>query len=183
MKWPSFWQDTGSSEVLALDMVENRRDLFRIISAITKPSAWAPPRSFCMGCKSLLGSFARAIHCHLCRRLLCRSCACTCLPSHYFPKQFGVKEPSWVCEVCEKVLVARKEDTSNATPPTATSYADDVPTFPSSEEDHPNLSFGLEGPTGTSSYGFEAATSSYGLDGSPSSSFDEADGRSDLFAC
>ena len=189
-KWPSFWQDMGSTEVLALDMVENQSELFRMVSAITKPSSWAPARAWCMGCKSLLGSYARAIHCHFCRRLLCRACASTCLPSHYFPKQFGVKEPSWVCGVCEKVLVARKEETSNATPPTAASYGDDFPTLTSHEDDGPmQLSFGLEGPVAsslpTSSYGFETATSSYGYEGldAESSSFDELDGRSDLFAC
>jgi hypothetical protein len=101
-----------------------------------------------------------------------------------------VKEPSWVCGVCEKVLVARKEETSNATPPTATSYGDDFPTLSSTEDDGPmQLSFALEGPVAsslpTSSYGFETATSSYGIEGLDveSSSFDELDGRSDLFAC
>lgn len=190
VKWPTFWHDMGSSEVLALDMIGNENDLYRLVSAITKPSTWAPPREWCMGCKSSLGSFARAIHCHHCRRLLCRSCASTCLPSHYFPKEFGVREPSWVCRVCEKFLVARKEESSNATPPTATSYGDDFPNLTSTEEDVPSQqSFGLEGPIASSlpnsSYGFETATSSYGFDAfeGSSSSFDELDGRSDLFAC
>lgn len=180
----------ASSEVLALDMVENENDLLRLVSAITKPSGWAPPRAWCMGCKSSLSSFARAVHCHFCRRLLCRACAITCLPSHYFPKAFGVREPSWVCRVCEKVLVARKEETSNGTPPTATSYGDDVPNLTSNEDDgRSQHSSGLDGPIAsslpTSSYGFETATSSYGFDDGlgSSSSCDELDGRSDLFAC
>lgn len=188
-KWPIFWQDMGSSEVLALDMVESHDDLFRIISAITSPSTWAPPRSWCMNCRSTLGSFARALHCHHCRRLLCKACATTCLPSYYFPKDFGVQEPSWVCGICEKVLVGRKEETSNGTPPTAYSYGDDFPNASTHDEDGPVPSFGLDGPVASSipnsSYGLETATSSYGFDAyeASSSSYEDVEGRSDLFAC
>lgn len=97
-----------------------------------------------------------------------------------------MQEPSWVCDVCEKILVARKEEVSNATPPTASSYGDEFPNLLSNDEDGPSLSFGLDGPVASSlpasSYGFETATSSYVFEAS-SSSFDDVDGRSDLFAC
>lgn len=114
------------SNVLALDMVEDETDLHRILSAITKPSKWAPARTWCMQCQSALGTFARAMHCRHCSRLICGSCASCCLPPHYFPKSFKVQEPSWVCCLCEKILLGRKDDNSHGTPPTATSYGDDV---------------------------------------------------------
>jgi hypothetical protein len=32
------------------------------------------------------------------------------MPPEYFPKSFEIFEPSWVCIVCEKILMDRKED-------------------------------------------------------------------------
>lgn len=37
--WEAFWDDKGLAEVLALDMVVNDDNLFRILSSITKPSS------------------------------------------------------------------------------------------------------------------------------------------------
>lgn len=172
-RWGSFWEDMGSTDVLALDMVEDEHDLYRLLAAISKPSKWAPTRTWCMHCKSVLGSYARAMHCRHCSRLVCGSCASSCLPSDYFPKSFGVKEPSWVCSVCEKILMARQEDTSNGTPPTTSSFGDDAPLS----------SLGVRP---SASYTFEAATTSYeGIDamttGVTSSYGEELD--DELFAC
>jgi len=166
----------GSSDVLALDMVEDEHDLYRILSAITKPSKWAPTRSWCMQCKSVLGSYARAMHCRHCSRLVCGSCASSCLPTDYFPKSFGVKEPSWVCSLCEKILMARQEDTSNGTPPTASSYE--------YGDDGPVTSYGA---VRSASYVYESAVSSSydGLDGAATgmaSSYGD-DRDDELFAC
>jgi len=175
-KWPAFWNDMGdSSEVLALDMVEDERNLNRILSAITKPSKWAPARSWCMQCKSRLGSFARALHCRHCSRLICSGCASSCLPTDYFPKAFDVKEPSWVCGLCEKILLTRKDDGSNGTPVTAASFGTDVP-VPSFGEDgggrEPSPSGGSEAEP-SASFVYDTATTSY-LD---------TDEDPDLFAC
>ena len=120
----SFWEDMGSSEVLALDMVEDENDLRRILTAVSRQQKWAPTRSWCMHCKSVLGTYARALHCRHCSRLICGNCARSCMPPEDFPKSMEVKEPSWVCLVCEKILTARREETSSGTHPTS-SYGDD----------------------------------------------------------
>jgi hypothetical protein len=41
----------------------------------------------------------------------------TTLAPEFFPKTFEIYEPSWVCCVCEKILIARKEDNSTGTQP------------------------------------------------------------------
>jgi ankyrin repeat protein len=122
-RWTSFWNDMGSSEVLSIDMVQDESDLRSILAAITKPPSLALPRTWCMQCKSTLGGHARGRHCRHCCRLICRNCSTSCLPATYFPKNFEVKEPSWVCGVCESILTSRKEDASNGTP-TTSSYED-----------------------------------------------------------
>lgn len=146
-KWPSFWREIGS-DVLALDMLEDEEDQIRVLSAITKPLKWAPTRSWCMSCKSVLGTFARAMHCRHCSRLICGVCSSSCLPAVYFPKSFDVKEPTWVCGVCEKILTGRREDASQGTPPTALSFGDEIP-FQSSGEDLRTESHGNGGTIST----------------------------------
>jgi len=123
-RWVSFWDDIGRSEVLALDMVADEHALHRILAAINKPQKWAPKRSCCMHCHTVLGSFARALHCRHCGRLVCGACSPRSLAAEFFPKSFEIYESSWVCVVCEKILVGRKEDNSSATQPTVTSSVD-----------------------------------------------------------
>jgi len=122
-RWESFWDDMGCSEVLALDMVEHPESLRRILSAITDPQKWAPARAWCMNCKVSVGQNDRAAHCRHCSRFICGICSSSCLPPEYFPKSFGISEPAWVCVVCEKILLARKEEASN--PALPSSDADD----------------------------------------------------------
>lgn len=116
-RWVSFWDDMGSSEVLPLDMVQDENTLYRILAAITHPPKWAPTRTWCMSCRTPLGSFARAIHCRHCGRHVCGACTRCTLAPEFFPKTFDIYEASWVCVVCEKILVARKEDNSTETQP------------------------------------------------------------------
>jgi myosin-5 len=125
-RWVSFWDGINTSEVLALDMVSDEHNLHRILAAINRPQKMAPARSWCMHCKSTLGSFARALHCRHCGRLVCGACAPRAMAAEFFPKSFEIYEASWVCVVCEKVLVSRKEDNSSMTQPTtSSSTADD----------------------------------------------------------
>ncbi len=128
-RWNCFWKDTGEQEVLALDMLQEDHSLHRILSAINRPLKWAPTRSWCMHCKGVLGTHTRALHCRHCSRLVCGDCSTCCLPSEYFPKSFGVNEPSWVCSSCENILRGRKEDLSNETQPASSSYGDDDDQF------------------------------------------------------
>lgn len=123
-RWPAFWKDTGSSDVLALDMVENENDLRRILAAITVPHKVAPTRCRCMQCNAILRTRSRSVHCRHCSRITCGACLSSCLPPEYFLKSFKVSEPSWACTVCEKILTARKEVMSNGTHPTS-SYGED----------------------------------------------------------
>ncbi|KAL7574803.1 hypothetical protein ACA910_010647 [Epithemia clementina (nom. ined.)] len=114
-RWESFWNDMGSSEVLALDMVEEDEALQQILSSINAPHKWAPVRTWCMHCKVTIGENSRATHCRHCSRFVCGLCTSSCLPPEYFPKTFGIHEPAWVCIACEKILVARKDNLSSST--------------------------------------------------------------------
>lgn len=133
-KWPTFWNDMGSQEVLALDMVEDDDDLHRILSAINRPLVkFAPSRPWCMQCKSNLDTYSRALHCRHCGRLVCSSCSSNCLPAGYFPKCFEITEPVWVCTVCENILTSRTGDPMMNTPPTS-SYDDEILALPQERE-------------------------------------------------
>jgi myosin-5 len=108
--WIPHWDEMGTTDVLALDMVSDDHAIYRILSAIKKPRKWAPSRPWCMQCKTLFGSGSRAIHCGHCGRHVCGGCTRRTLPPECFPKSFDIFEPSWVCVVCEKILMDRKED-------------------------------------------------------------------------
>jgi ankyrin repeat protein len=112
--WRAHWDDMGSSDILALDMISDENSIHRILAAVVRPPKWAPTRPWCMQCKSLLGSNSRAIHCRHCGRHLCGGCIRRTLIPDFFPKSFEIHEPSWVCLVCDKILVSRKEDRTNS---------------------------------------------------------------------
>lgn len=114
-RWLAFWDDMGTSDVLPLDMVQDDHNLHRILAAITRPPKRAPPRPFCMHCRSSIGS--HAMHCRHCGRHTCSACCRCTLTPDYFPKSFEIFEASWVCIVCENILVARREDSSSSTNP------------------------------------------------------------------
>jgi hypothetical protein len=116
-RWTAFWDDMGSAEVIALDMVTDDHSLHRILAAITRPPKLAPTRTWCMHCKSSLGSIARSLHCRHCGSHICSACSRCTLTPDYFLKSFDIYEPSSVCLVCEKILVARKEENSSSTQP------------------------------------------------------------------
>ncbi|CAB9516200.1 Unconventional myosin [Seminavis robusta] len=110
-RWVSFWDDKGSSGVLALDMVKKDSQCSRILAAISVPQKWAPSRSWCMQCKCNLGTFARALHCRHCGRFICGDCTSSgTLGPEYFPVSFETADisPLYVCTLCEKILMARK---------------------------------------------------------------------------
>ena len=115
-RWVATWDDMGSSEVLPLDMVEDENTLYRILAAINHPPKWAPARTWCMNCKTSLGS-PRGINCRHCGRHVCGACCRTTLAPEFFPKNFEIYEASWACVVCERILVGRKEDNSSGTQP------------------------------------------------------------------
>jgi hypothetical protein len=115
----------GSSDVLALDMVEERHDLYRILSSITCPHKLAPARSWCMHCRNTVGKHVRALHCRHCSRLICDVCASTCLPPEYFPKNFQITDASWVCILCEKILINRKDEVGSGRTLPTSSYGEE----------------------------------------------------------
>jgi ankyrin repeat protein len=121
-KKPQRWEWDGGTELLAIDMVSDNHDLHRILAAISKPQKWAPNRPWCMHCKEMLGSFARAMHCRHCGRFVCGGCLVRALPPTYFPKSFEIYEQAWVCVVCEEILVSRRQgggdDDASVTQPT-----------------------------------------------------------------
>ena len=105
----------GSSSVLALDMVSDEISVYRLLAAISEPPKWAPSRSWCMHCKSPNFSSGRFLHCHHCGRHVCRNCARSNLSAGFFPKSFGIIRASPVCNICDDILVSRKEELSNST--------------------------------------------------------------------
>jgi hypothetical protein len=133
--------------VLALDMIVQESDLYRIISAITMPSTMvAPIRTYCMNCKGMTGTTTTTttrhhpslpkltmIHCRHCSRSVCTNCCKVRLPVDYFGKNFridplrnGMTAPPlplllWpCCVICEKILTSRREMMSQSTQPTTT---------------------------------------------------------------
>lgn len=123
--WTTFWEDMGSQEVLALDMVIDDHSLHRILAAITRQPKPAPNRARCMHCKVSLTHKTRALHCQHCGRHVCSACSRCTLAPDYFPKSFAIYHHAWVCLVCEKILVARKEDNSSSTHPISVSSVGD----------------------------------------------------------
>ena len=105
-----------SSELLALDMVVDEHSIHRILASISHPMQWAPThlRPWCMNCNMLVDPNATTattlIHCRHCGRHVCGSCAPTKLTSDFFPESFEIHDPSWVCLVCERILVTRQEE-------------------------------------------------------------------------
>ena len=95
--------------MLALDMVKDTSSLVSILSAISVPQKWAPSRTWCMQCKTTLGTFARALHCRHCGRFVCGDCSPRTLSKEHFPADFEIDDNAWVCTLCEKILVARKD--------------------------------------------------------------------------
>lgn len=101
-------------------MVADEHSTHRILAAISTPVKWAPThlRPWCMSCKTLLGTFAKSIHCRHCGRHICGACARRKLAPDFFPKAFEIYEASWVCLVCESILATRKEEElTNSTHP------------------------------------------------------------------
>jgi len=131
-RWTAFWDDIGSSETLPFDMVQDESTMFRLLAAITHPTPLAPKRSRCMNCKAHLGPFTKTVHCSHCGRHVCGACTRTSLAPDFFPKTFGLNEPSVVCVACEKILVTRKEDNSTGTQPISSVGGEDERGLPSS---------------------------------------------------
>ncbi|KAL3945263.1 MAG: hypothetical protein SGBAC_000674 [Bacillariaceae sp.] len=131
-RWTSFWDDMGSLETLPFDMVQDQNTLYRLLAAITRPTPLAPKRSRCMNCKTHLGPFTKTIHCNHCYRHICGQCTRTSLAPEFFLKTFDLHEASAVCLVCEKILVARKEDNSTGTQPISSVGDEDERMLPSS---------------------------------------------------
>jgi len=121
MLWnrPTSWipdaDPIGSSSVLALDMVSEETSIHRLLAAINGPPKWAPNRPWCMQCKSREMPSDRPLHCQHCGRHICSNCTKRALSPDFFPKSFNIYEASWVCFVCEDILVSRKEEFSNST--------------------------------------------------------------------
>lgn len=123
--WAWVWDDMGTSEVLALDMVQDdEHSLHRILAAITRKPKWAPSRNSCMHCKLVLGSFAKSRHCRHCGRSVCGNCSHRSLGAELFPKSFGIQESSWVCIVCENILMSRQEENGSETQPNSSIQED-----------------------------------------------------------
>lgn len=129
-RWVSFWDDHGSSSVMALDMVKKDHHLSRILGAISVPQKWAPSRTWCMQCKNTLGTFARALHCGHCGRFVCGDCSPRTLSRDHFPRNFEIEQPTWVCFLCEKILLKRKA--LGCTTPNRNRLPDDTSVHPPS---------------------------------------------------
>lgn len=113
-RWEKYWKDNGSgNEVFCLDMVEDDLAMRRILNSISTPQELAPVRSNCMQCKRKVIGFGKN-HCHHCGSFVCRRCSENKLDPSYFPPYCShlVKnsEAVKVCNLCEDILVTRKQD-------------------------------------------------------------------------
>lgn len=112
-RWEVHWQDYGSSnEVYALDMIENRETMHRILSSITCEQQFAPPRPNCMQCKRKIAAFGKK-NCFHCGSLVCARCSPQKLEPSFFPPYCHAlvgAEDSRVCNICEEILTSRKEE-------------------------------------------------------------------------
>jgi hypothetical protein len=115
VSWIPQGEEIGQTDILALDMVSEETSMYRLLAAISRQPQLAPSRPWCMQCKSPLRSSERVCHCRHCGRHVCGGCTSRTLTPDFFPKYFIISEASWVCIVCENILVSRKENLSNST--------------------------------------------------------------------
>ena len=112
--WPIFWQETGSSFVVCLDMLQDKDDMARVLSAISCEQKWARSRPTCMQCHVKFGRFSRQHHCRHCGCILCGKCSPHTLDLTYFPDYCNniSNDSGRVCNFCEQLLVERKQSQS-----------------------------------------------------------------------
>ena len=114
LRWESHWKDNGSSnEVYCLDMVDDDNAMRRLLSSISCEQKFAPTRSNCMQCKRKIIGFGKK-NCHHCGSSVCSRCSEHKLDPFYFPpycRQLIERgECARVCNICEDMLVSRKQE-------------------------------------------------------------------------
>jgi myosin V len=112
-RWASHWNDNGSTQVYCMDMVSDPEIMYQLFSSISTEQTLAPSRSTCMQCKKRIGAFGKK-NCRHCGCLICLTCGPNKLDSGFFPpycqKVIQSGEPMRVCNICEEILVSRKND-------------------------------------------------------------------------
>ena len=112
--WPVFWQEIGSSFVVCLDMLQDKDDMARVLSAVSCEQKWARSRPTCMHCHVKFGRFSRQHHCRHCGSIVCGKCSPNTLDLTYFPDYCNniSNDSGRVCMFCEQLLVERKQSQS-----------------------------------------------------------------------
>ena len=94
-------------------MVSDPEIMYQLFSSISTEQTLAPSRSTCMQCKKRIGAFGKK-NCRHCGCLICLTCGPNKLDSGFFPpycqKVIQSGEPMRVCNICEEILVSRKND-------------------------------------------------------------------------
>jgi ankyrin repeat protein len=112
-RWASHWNDNGSTQVYCMDMISDPEIMYQLFSSISAEQTLAPSRSTCMQCKKRIGAFGKK-NCRHCGCLICLTCGPNKLDSGFFPpycqKVIQSGEPMRVCNICEEILVSRKND-------------------------------------------------------------------------
>jgi ankyrin repeat protein len=112
-RWASHWDETGSSQVYCMDMVSDAEIMYQLFSSISTEQTLAPSRSNCMQCKKRIGAFGKK-NCRHCGCLVCLKCGPNKLDACFFPpycqKVVQSGEPMRVCNICEEILVSRRND-------------------------------------------------------------------------
>ena len=114
VRWEKYWKDNGSSgEVYCLDMVGDEDTMRRLCTSISCEQTFAPTRTNCMQCKRKIIGFGKK-NCHHCGSSVCSRCSEHKLDPSFFPpfctKVIESGEPARVCNMCEHILVSRKEE-------------------------------------------------------------------------
>jgi ankyrin repeat protein len=113
VRWASHWDDTGSSQVYCMDMISDAEIMYQLFSSISTEQTLAPSRSSCMQCKKRIGAFGKK-NCRHCGCLVCLKCGPNKLDASLFPpychKVIQSGEPMRVCNICEEILISRRND-------------------------------------------------------------------------
>ncbi len=115
VRWEKYWKDNGSSgEVYCLNMVWDEDTMRRLCTSVSCEQTVSPTRTNCMQCKRKIIGFGKK-NCHHCGSSVCSRCSESKLDPSFFPRPFCTKviesgEPARVCNICEHILVSRKEE-------------------------------------------------------------------------
>ena len=105
--WKVFWAETGLPDVFCTDMITNKGDLRRMLSAISTKQISPSVRPTCMRCVNSFGSFGKKYYCGHCSSLVCRSCSSANLDASELSAFCRNTDSMMTCNLCEDIHLSR----------------------------------------------------------------------------